>query len=95
MITYSRLGAKIWKLVDYFEPAVIRHHKHEEFDALDQEILQWYETVPEEVQISNFGQELPLPSTPSYDVRRLQIWTRLRLNQVRSPWPPSRARVAD
>lgn len=83
MITYSKLGAKIWRVVDFFEPAVVRNLKREEFDALDQEILEWYNTVPEEVKISNFG-ELPLPSTPSYNLQRLQIWTRLRLNQVRS-----------
>jgi len=82
MITYSRLGARIWKLVDYFEPAVIRDLKREDFERLDEEILHWYETVPEEVKINNFGKELPLPSTPSYNLQRLQIWTRLRLNQV-------------
>ncbi|CAK7206567.1 hypothetical protein SEUCBS139899_009363 [Sporothrix eucalyptigena] len=83
MITYSRLGAKIWSLVDFFEPAIIRDLKREEFESLDREILQWYETVPEPVRISNLDRELPLPSTPSYNIERLQIWTRLRLNQIR------------
>jgi hypothetical protein len=83
MITYSKLGAKIWKLVDYFEPAIIRDLKREEFESLDQEILEWYNTVPKEVRIEIFDKELPLASTPSYNLQRLQIWTRLRLNQVR------------
>lgn len=84
MITYSKLAAKIWKLVDYFEPTVIRELKSEDFEALDREITEWYDTVPEEVRISNLNTGIPLPSTPSYNLERLQIWTRLRLNQVRS-----------
>ncbi|KJR86306.1 fungal specific transcription factor domain protein [Sporothrix schenckii 1099-18] len=83
MITYSRLGAKIWSLVDFFEPAIIRDLKREEFETLDREILQWYDSCPDAVKISNFDRELPLPSTPSYNLQRLQIWTRLRLNQIR------------
>lgn len=83
MITYSRLGAKIWSLVDFFEPAIIRDLKREEFETLDREILQWYDSVPDAVKISNLDRELPLPSTPSYNLQRLQIWTRLRLNQIR------------
>ena len=87
MITYSKLGAKIWKLVDYFEPTVIRELKSEDFEALDREITEWYESVPEEVRISNLNTGIPLPSTPSYNLERLQIWTRLRLNQVRCEVP--------
>ena len=81
MITYSRLGAKIWNLVDFFEPAIIRDLKREEFESVDRDILQWYESVPESIRISNLDRKLP--SMPSYDIERLQIWTRLRLNQMR------------
>ncbi|CAK7275076.1 hypothetical protein SEPCBS119000_006496 [Sporothrix epigloea] len=81
MITYSRLGAKIWNLVDFFEPAIIRDLKQEEFESVDRDILQWYESVPESIRISNLDRQLP--SMPSYDIERLQIWTRLRLNQMR------------
>lgn len=87
MITYSRLGAKIWKLVDYFEPALIRELKRSDFEALDREILDWYETVPEEIRVASLNREgplVPIPSSPSYNIQRLQIWTRLRLNQVSS-----------
>lgn len=86
MITYSQLGAKIWKLVDYFEPAVIRELKRHDFEQLDDEILRWYDSVPEEVKISSLDPDrIPVPSGPNYDLQRLQIWTRLRLNQV-SVW---------
>ena len=83
MITYSKLAAKIWRLVDYFEPVVVRDLKRDEFEALEEEIRQWYEGVPENVKVGNV-EELPLPSTPASDLQRLQIWTRLRLNQVRA-----------
>jgi hypothetical protein len=82
MITYSRLGAKIWRLVDYFEPAVIRELKRNDFDQLDNEILDWYDTVPEEIKVASLSRDVPMPTGPSYNTKRLQIWTRLRLNQV-------------
>lgn len=83
MITFSKLGAKIWRLVDYFDSVLIRDLKAEDFDGLDREILEWYDTIPEDIQISGLHNQLPSPSTPRYNVERLQIWTRLRLNQVR------------
>lgn len=82
LIAFSKLSAKIWKLVDYFDSVLIRELKREDFVALDQEILDWYETVPEMIRIPNLGNHIPIPGTPSYNVDRLQIWTRLRLNQV-------------
>jgi hypothetical protein len=83
MIGYSRLGAKIWKLVDYFEPAVIRELKPHDFEELDREIMAWYESVPEQIKTGPLdGDKMPIPTGP-YDLQRLRIWTRLRLNQVR------------
>ncbi|KAK1782420.1 hypothetical protein QBC45DRAFT_368205 [Copromyces sp. CBS 386.78] len=85
MITYSRLAAKIWKLVDYFEPAVIRELKPSDFEELDGKIIDWYNSVPEEVKINSLD-PLKMPIGPRghvYDTQRLQIWTRLRLNQIR------------
>ncbi|KAM7215255.1 fungal-specific transcription factor domain containing protein [Rhypophila decipiens] len=85
MISYSRLGAKIWKLVDYFEPALIRDLKPHDVEALDREILDWYETVPESIKVPSLDPEqIPMPSGPKYDLQRLQVWTRLRLNQIRT-----------
>ncbi|KAB5566312.1 hypothetical protein GE09DRAFT_1106285 [Coniochaeta sp. 2T2.1] len=83
MITYSRLGAKIWRLVDYFEPAVVRELQRKDFDQLDNEILDWYKTVPEEIKVASLSRIVPMPSGPAYNTERLQIWTRLRLNQIR------------
>ncbi|KUI55662.1 Protein STB5 [Cytospora mali] len=83
MITFSKLGAKIWKLVDYFDSVLIRDLKPEDFEGLDREILEWYDTVPEEIKIQGLDHQLPSPSTTTYNVERLQIWTRLRLNQIR------------
>jgi hypothetical protein len=82
MIGYSRLAARIWRLVDYFEPAVIRELKPHDFEELDREILGWYESVPEEVRTDpTAGDTLTIPTGP-YDLQRLRIWTWLRLTQV-------------
>lgn len=82
MIGYSRLGAKIWRLVDYFEPAVIRELKPHDFDELDREIMEWYQSVPEEMRTRPLDNGEPsVPSGP-YNLQRLCVWTWLRLNQV-------------
>ena len=85
MITYSRLAAKIWRLVDYFEPALVRELKYSDFEQLDREILEWYDSIPEEIK--SVSMEDTMATVPSasrpYDMQRLRIWTRLRLNQVR------------
>ncbi|KAJ4419852.1 hypothetical protein N0V85_000830 [Neurospora sp. IMI 360204] len=80
MITWSRLAAKTWKLVDYFEPAVIRELKPSDFEELDRKIINWYSSIPEEIQINSPLEPL---KKPIGDTQRLQIWTRLRLNQIR------------
>ncbi|KAH6842698.1 hypothetical protein B0I37DRAFT_393181 [Chaetomium sp. MPI-CAGE-AT-0009] len=83
MIGYSRLAAKIWRLVDYFEPAVIRELKPYDFDSLDREIIEWYRSVPEEIQTRPLDNGEPSVPCRPYDVQRLRVWTWLRLNQVR------------
>ncbi|KAL2175067.1 uncharacterized protein P884DRAFT_207288 [Thermothelomyces heterothallicus CBS 202.75] len=83
MIGHAKLGAKIWRLVDYFEPAIVRELKPRDFEELDREIMDWYESVPEEVRTGPLDvDKMPVPSGP-YDIQRFRIWTRLRLNQVR------------
>lgn len=82
MITFSRLGAKVWRLVDCFDHVLIREMQRSDFETLDQEILNWYDSVPEEIKIDGLKTQIPIPGTSTYDVDRLQIWTRLRLNQV-------------
>ncbi|KID62180.1 Casein kinase II, regulatory subunit, partial [Metarhizium hybridum] len=83
MITYSRLGAKVWRQVSHSGPTLAREPRQEEIDNLDREILQWYESVPEEVKIQNWDKEKQITSTPSYNLQRLKIFTYLRLNQIR------------
>lgn len=87
MINYSRLAAKVWRQVYHFGPVLARELRQEEIERLDQEILQWYETVPEEVKVRNWDKEKRITSTPSYNLQRLRIWTYLRLNQVRLTLP--------
>lgn len=81
MITYSRLCAKIWRQVAHFGPILARELRLMDMESLDQEILEWYENVPEEVKLRNWDQEKQT-STPSYNLQRLRVWTYLRLNQV-------------
>ncbi|KAG5983818.1 hypothetical protein E4U55_007050 [Claviceps digitariae] len=83
MITYSRVGAKVWRQVSHFGPVMARELRQEEIDNLDGEILQWYETVPDEVKVRDWDKEKQMSSTPSYNLQRLRIWTYLRLNQLR------------
>jgi hypothetical protein len=83
MITYSRLGSKVWRQVSHFGPVLARELRHEEIERLDQEILQWYESVPDEIKVRNWDKERAMVSTPSYNLQRLRIWTYLRLNQLR------------
>lgn len=82
MITYSRLAAKVWRQVAHFGPILARELRHSDIEKIDQEILQWYEHVPEEVKLRNWDKEKQMASTPSYNLQRLRIWTYLRLNQV-------------
>ncbi|KAK0702889.1 hypothetical protein B0T21DRAFT_378198 [Apiosordaria backusii] len=84
MVGYSKLAAKIWGLVDCFEPAVIRDLKAHNFEPLEQEIWEWYESVPAEIQTDpSDGDRIAMPSGPTDTTQRVRIWTRLRLNQVR------------
>ncbi|KAM0507830.1 hypothetical protein ACHAP8_000031 [Fusarium lateritium] len=83
MITYSRIGAKVWRQVAHFGPILARDVRSEELENVDQELLQWYEQIPEEVKVRNWDKEKHITSTPSYNLQRLRIWTYLRLNQMR------------
>lgn len=86
MVTYSRLGAKVWRQVAHFGPVLARELHHEDMERLDQEILSWYETVPEEVRMRNWDKDKKLTMTPSYNLQRLRVWTYLRFNQVCLLW---------
>ncbi|KAK8029677.1 hypothetical protein PG993_010968 [Apiospora rasikravindrae] len=88
MISYSQLGAKVWEYVRHFDRPV--DLRPAELEHLDGKIKQWYTNAPADAQL-----ELPdwesmprhfVPSTAperGYDLQRQQIWTYLRLNQMR------------
>lgn len=83
MVTYSRLCAKVWRQVTHFEPVLARELRQEEIECLDQEILQWYESLPEEVKLRDWStQTQQRVMGGAYNLERLRIWTYLRLNQV-------------
>ncbi|EGR49244.1 uncharacterized protein TRIREDRAFT_60627 [Trichoderma reesei QM6a] len=84
MITYSRIGAKVWRQVSHFGPVLARELGQEEIERLDQEILRWYESVPEEIRMRSWDKDTQMTSTPSYNLQRLRIWTYLRFNQIRT-----------
>ncbi len=88
MIGYTRISAKIWNIVDCFEPAVMREVKPYDFEELDGEIMQWYESLPEALKSDHPDDDkMPVPSGP-FDRQRSRFWTRLRLNQVCLPTRP-------
>lgn len=85
MITYSRLAAKVWRQVSHFESVLARELQQEEIERLDQEILNWYDTVPEEVKVRSWDDQGAASPPPSYNLQRLRVWTYLRRNQVCHP----------
>ncbi|KAK7744427.1 hypothetical protein SLS62_010151 [Diatrype stigma] len=90
MITYSKCSATVWKVVRQLDPdeEVVFHPG--DFENLDSQIKQWYSAVPKEMQLKLPDWESvprllnpPVNSQKEYDIQRLQIWTYLRLNQIR------------
>ncbi len=90
MITYSRLSARVWKLVRQLEPNDSVVFRPGDFEELDSQIKQWYSAMPKDMQLKLPDWESvprylnpPANSQKEYDIQRLQIWTYLRLNQIR------------
>ncbi|KAI1446519.1 hypothetical protein F5Y02DRAFT_64907 [Annulohypoxylon stygium] len=91
MITYSKLSARVWRLVRNFEPNTPLELRPNEIEELDHQIKQWYNEVPQETQLELADWEAlprylnpPVNSQKDYDIQRLQIWTYLRFNQIRT-----------
>ncbi|KAI1329430.1 hypothetical protein F5Y16DRAFT_365972 [Xylariaceae sp. FL0255] len=91
MVVYSRLSADVWRFVRQFDyNDTPTDTTAAELELLDQRIKQWYSALPIEVrlQIADW-EDLPpyiIPSVNSkkeYNLQRTQIWTWLRLNQIR------------
>ncbi|RCI17467.1 hypothetical protein L249_2650 [Ophiocordyceps polyrhachis-furcata BCC 54312] len=80
MITYSRLGAKVWRQGSHFGPALARELRQEEMENLDREILHWWDTVPADIKTQH-RKGSPLEATCG--LHRLGIWAYLRFVQIR------------
>ncbi|CZT42927.1 related to fungal specific transcription factor [Rhynchosporium secalis] len=79
MISYSRIGSKVWRSVCSFSPSITPALNLEDVGYLDYQILQWQKNIPTELQ-------LPTSSSPpasSRAIHRLQILLYLRANQMR------------
>ncbi|KAI1387158.1 uncharacterized protein F4822DRAFT_275544 [Hypoxylon trugodes] len=90
MITYSKLSARVWRLVRNFDPDIVEIRPGD-IEELDRLIKQWYTQVPRETQLELADWEAvprylnpPVHMQREYDIQRLQIWTYLRLNQIRT-----------
>jgi hypothetical protein len=84
-VSYSRLGARVLHLLSRINSTPQTDLPYAEIESLDKEIMQWYDSSPEEVKVRDWTIEKRMASTPSYNLQRLQIWTYLRFNQVRQP----------
>lgn len=91
MIDYSKLSAKVWRLVRHFEPNTTLELRPDNMETIDRQIKQWYADVPPETQLELSDWEAmpaylnpPIHSHKEYDIQRLQIWTYLRFNQIRT-----------
>ncbi|KAL3420608.1 fungal specific transcription factor domain-containing protein [Phlyctema vagabunda] len=79
MISYSRIGSKVWKSICSFSPAFSPSLNVEEIGYLDYQILQWQKSIPSELLLPTSSQ----PQTSSRAMHRLQILLYLRNNQMR------------
>ncbi|ORY58419.1 uncharacterized protein BCR38DRAFT_489345 [Pseudomassariella vexata] len=90
MISFSQLCAKVWRLIRRFEPNAAMDLQANDIEDVDQQIKQWYTAMPADNQLEladwDSMPEYLVPSPHSqkeYDIHRLQIWTYLRINQIR------------
>jgi hypothetical protein len=79
MITYSRLGSRVWRSVAGFESVSLADIKKEDIGYLDYQITQWQKSIPPELQLPTANS----PQTSSRAIHRLQILLYLRANQMR------------
>ncbi|KAI5859290.1 hypothetical protein GGS23DRAFT_328490 [Durotheca rogersii] len=91
MINYSKLSERVWRIVRNFEPNAALGVRPTDIEELDCSIKQWYTEVPRETQLELANWEAlprylnpPVHIQKEYDIQRLQIWTYLRLNQIRT-----------
>src|SRR5271168_57612 len=79
MISYSRIGSKVWRSICSFSPTPSSSRNIEEIGYLDYQILQWQKSIPPELQLPTASS----PKASSRAIHRLQILLYLRANQMR------------
>jgi hypothetical protein len=79
MITYSRIGSKVWRSISSYSPTLSPSLNIEEIGYLDYQILQWEKSIPPELRLPTTSS----PQTSSRAMHRLQILLYLRNNQMR------------
>lgn len=79
MITYSRIGSKVWRSVASLQGASAASLNIEEINYLDYQIVQWQKSLPPSLQLPTMAS----PQTASRSIHRLQILLYLRANQMR------------
>jgi hypothetical protein len=79
MISYSRIGSKVWRSICSFSPTPTPSLNIEEIGYLDYQIIQWSKSIPPELQLPTASS----PQTSSRAIHRIQILLYLRANQMR------------
>lgn len=79
MISYSRIGSRVWRSVAGFDNLSSTDIKKEDIGYLDYQILQWQKAIPPELQLPTNGS----PQSGSRAIHRLQVLLYLRCNQMR------------
>jgi hypothetical protein len=78
MISYSRIGSKVWRSICSFSPSPTPFNI-EEIGYLDYQILQWQKSISPDLQLPTASAS----QTSSRAIHRLQILLYLRANQMR------------
>ncbi|PBP15798.1 putative fungal specific transcription factor [Diplocarpon rosae] len=79
MISYSRIGSKVWRSVCGFSPSTGPTINIDDIGYLDYQILQWQKSIPSELQLPTSSSA----QSSSRALHRLQILLYLRANQMR------------
>lgn len=79
MISYSRIGSRVWRSVAGFDQLSTADIKKEDIGYLDYQILQWQKSIPAQLQLPTTAS----PQPASRALHRLQVLLYLRCNQMR------------
>jgi hypothetical protein len=79
MISYNKIGSRVWRSVAGFEGAPPGDIKKEDIGYLDYQVVQWQKSIPHELQLPTTNS----PQPTSRAIHRLQVLLYLRANQMR------------